>query len=89
MLLYMYIDVVLLTKAVWFSVPITVPPGKGILSKKKNTMPKNAVCWIIQFDNLIASNKSKDFNPNEITFTQTQKQQLACNFEICKWDRNI
>lgn len=31
----MYIDVVLLTEAVWFSAPITVPPGKGILSKKK------------------------------------------------------
>lgn len=60
MLLYMYIDVVLLTKAVWFSVPITVPPGKGILSKKKNTMPKNAVCWIIQFDNVIASKKAKN-----------------------------
>lgn len=89
MLLYMYIDVVLLTKAVWFSVPITVPPGKGILSKKKNTMPKNAVCWIIQFDNVIASNKSKEFNPNELTIAKTKKQQLACNFEIYKWDRNI
>lgn len=47
-LLYMYIDVVLLTKAVWIFVPITVPPGKGILSKeKKYIMLKKAVCWII------------------------------------------
>lgn len=88
----MSIGVVLVTKAaVWFSVPITIPPGKSILSKEKknNTMLKKAVCWIIQFENVIASNKSKEFNPNDVTITKTQEQQLACSFEICKWHTGI
>lgn len=52
-------------------------------------MLKKAVCWIIQFENVIASNKSKEFNPNEVTITKTQEQQLACSFEICKWHTGI
>lgn len=52
-------------------------------------MLKKAVCWILQFENVIASNKSKEFNPNDVTITKTQEQQLACSFEICKWHTGI